>query len=348
MVYPRHLDSRYLRGLVVEWNKLNRDCLRGALLPPVFELTDAETKLGSWTPATRTITLSRRLVYREPWGTIVEVLKHEVAHQYVSEVLKAAVGETAHGPAFHDVCERFGIDSSASGMPEPNAADKRVHDRIAKLLALAASTNRHEAESAMAQARKLMLVHNIETTPSHYTWRHLGRPTKRVQQYERSLAGLLSKHFFVQVVWVHVFDAATDSWASVLEVCGTPGNVEMAEWVYRYLLDTADRLWLSEPLRGAANKQRFAAGIVRGFAAKLDESAKATTEAGLVWVGDPAVKEYLGKRYGRLRTITYQVRTGNLAFESGFAKGKDIVLHKPVGGSTGASGRLLTGTRGRE
>lgn len=346
MSYPRHLDGRYLGGLVAEWNRVNRQQLRLALHPPVFELTDSESKLGTWTAATRTITLSRKLVYGERWGTVIEVLKHEIAHQYVSEVLKAAVGEPAHGPAFHDVCSRFGIDATASGIPEPSPSDRRVHERIAKLLALAASTNRHEAESAMAHARKLMLIHNIDTVPAHYTWRHLGRPTRRVQQYERSLAGLLAKHFFVQVVWVQVFEASVNAWASVLEVCGTPGNVEMAEWVHRYLLETGDRLWLAEPTRGAANKHRFVAGVVRGFGTKLDEGAQATTDAGLVWIGDPAVKEYLGKRYGRLRTVTYQVRTANAAFASGFAKGKDIVLHKPVTVHSGGRGRLLSAAKG--
>ena len=347
MVYPRHLDARYLRGIVAEWSRVNRQQLRGALVAPVFELTDSEGRLGCWTANNRTIMLSRRLVYREPWGTVVEVLKHEIAHQYVSEVLKSADGETAHGRAFHEVCARFGIDSTAAGLPEPSAADKKVHERIAKLLALAGSTNQHEAEAAMAQARKLMLVHNIESVPSHYTWRHIGRPTRRVQQFDRFLAGILSKHFFVQVLWVQVFDASIDAWASVLEVCGTPGNVEMAAWVHQYLLDSANRFWLDEPSRGAANKAKFVAGVVRGFGVKLEESAKATTEAGLVWVGDPAIASFIGKRYGKLRTIHYSVRTSDPAFASGFAKGKHIVLHKPVTGKSGESGRMISGPKGR-
>jgi hypothetical protein len=274
---------------------------------------------------------------------VVEVLKHEIAHQYVSEVLKAAEGEPAHGPAFAEVCARFGIDASASGLPETSAAEQRVRDRVAKLLALAGSANRHEAESAMAAARKLMLIHNIDTVPSHYRWRHLGVPTRRVSQAERSLASLLGKHFFVQVVWIPVYDVHVDAWATVLEVCGTAANCDMAEYVYRYLHDTSDRLWALEPLRGAANKARFTAGIIRGFADKLDESSKASTEAGLIWLGDPAVKEYLHKRYSQLRTITYSVRTQNEAYASGFAKGRDIVLHRPVTGKAGGTGKLLTG-----
>ena len=42
---------------------------------------------------------------------MVEVLKHEMAHQYAHEILGAR-DESAHGEAFRTVCQRLGIDAS--------------------------------------------------------------------------------------------------------------------------------------------------------------------------------------------------------------------------------------------
>ncbi len=130
-----------------------------------IELSDAASRLGRWVPDVRTIEIARRLVLEQPWGVVVEVLKHEMAHQYVHEVL-GAVDESAHGPAFRDLCERLGIDASAAGMPAAAGTtdeDARVLERIARLLALAESANVNEAQAAMNAAQRLMLKHNLES-----------------------------------------------------------------------------------------------------------------------------------------------------------------------------------------
>ena len=87
-----------------------------------------------------------------------------MAHQYVHEVL-GKVDESAHGPAFRELCARLGIDAGAAGVPAagaPSADDARVLERIARLLALAESANVHEAQAAMNAAQRLMLKHNLE------------------------------------------------------------------------------------------------------------------------------------------------------------------------------------------
>ncbi|MGK4455780.1 SprT-like domain-containing protein, partial [Klebsiella pneumoniae] len=83
------------------------------LVAPQLALVSSKTRLASWHRETRTIEVSRGLVLKEPWRAVVEVLKHEMAHQYVHEVLRET-RETAHGPAFQATCKRLGIDASAS------------------------------------------------------------------------------------------------------------------------------------------------------------------------------------------------------------------------------------------
>src|SRR5687768_14795632 len=96
-----------LRELLEEWRRQNDLLFLGALRPPVVAYADAETRLGEWRPATRTMAISPVLVEEQPWGVVVEVLKHEMAHQYVSEVLQV-FDEPPHGPAFRRTCERYG------------------------------------------------------------------------------------------------------------------------------------------------------------------------------------------------------------------------------------------------
>jgi len=79
-------------------------------------------------------------------------LKHEMAHQFVHEVLGEQ--EAPHGPAFRATCARLGIDQRAGGLPQPaqSADQRRLLERVHKLLALAQSDNQHEAEAAAAAA----------------------------------------------------------------------------------------------------------------------------------------------------------------------------------------------------
>ena len=89
------LDAALLRELANTWAELAHNHFRGALRPPALELADTSTRLGAWHRATRTISLSRTLVYGQPWGKVSEVHKHELAHHYVDEE-KCIHDETAH------------------------------------------------------------------------------------------------------------------------------------------------------------------------------------------------------------------------------------------------------------
>jgi len=202
-------EAALVRELFATLKHLGQTHFKGALKPAQLLLRDAEGFLGRYLHETRSIELSRAFVHSAPWGSIVEVLKHELAHQFVLEVLREQ--EAPHGPAFRAVCERLGIDARASGLPEPgpNEESKRVLLRVHKLLALAESDNRHEAEAAAAAAQRLMLRHNLESPErsldTGYAYRHLGRITGRVSEWERRLGNLLSEHFFVEVIWVPAY-----------------------------------------------------------------------------------------------------------------------------------------------
>src|SRR6478672_11922333 len=90
------LETLAVRELALEWDAINRTHFRSTMLPPQIVLSASSVHLGRWTAATRTLELSRDLVLGKPWGTVVEVIKHEAAHQYVHERL-GILDEPAHG-----------------------------------------------------------------------------------------------------------------------------------------------------------------------------------------------------------------------------------------------------------
>jgi len=346
------LEAALLRELVATYHDLNHTFFRKRLKPAAIELSDAGSRLGRWMSEVRTIEIARRLVRDHAWGVVVEVLKHEMAHQFVYEVL-GRTDESAHGPAFQNLCELLGIDPSAAGMPAGDGKsdeDTKVLGRIAKLLALAESANVHEAQAAMSAAQRLMLKHNLESVGdprrAHaYGFRHLGKPTGRVTEAERLLGTILGSHFFVEVIWVPVYRAAEGKRGSVLEACGTPANLEMAAYVHAFLTHTAEQLWREHKrdkrIHGDRDRRTYIAGVMLGFLEKLKAQKVEHKEQGLVWVGDLDLTDFYRKRHPRIVQVRHTGSRRTEAHHHGREAGRKIVLNKPVGGGPSGGVKLL-------
>ena len=341
----RDLERRVLRELVIEWRYVNRVRFRDRLTPPTFELSDTETRLGCWSRETRTIELSRSLVQKQPWPLVVEVLKHEMAHQYVHEAL-GILDETAHGSSFLRVCRDLGIDASAKGLPRVyDEREQRLIDRVTKLLALAESPNQHEAEAAMVAAKRLLSQNQIEDafkqaqSQSDFSVRYLGKPNGRIFEAERLLAGILTGHFFVEAIWISAYRAEDDKRGSVLEICGRETSVSIAEYVHGYLLGTAERLWTEHKehlgIRSDRDRRTYLAGVMSGFASKLTREKKRMSEEGLVLVKDGQVEAYFRQRHPHVRNVRYDPHARPLSYYEGHAAGQQIHIRKPMGESGG-------------
>ena len=342
------IEGALLHQLQRTWDGINRERFHEAMRPPVLGLSDGDARLGSWRGASRTIEISRRLVREQPWGVVVEVLKHEMAHQYVDEVLNVR-DETAHGPAFREICARLGIDAAASGAVAAESRDEwRVMARITKLLALADSPNTHEAQAAMNAAHRLMLKHNLGALGSEVSYgvRYVGEPRARTGAAEKILAGILVNHFFVRAIWVPVYIPFDLRQGHQLELCGTPANLDIAAYVHAYVLETAERSWREHRrLRGIGgdrDRRRYVAGLMMGFADQLRTQTAVCAEEGLVWVGDPGLEDWVGRRFPRLRRTATRVVTDD-AWAHGREAGRHLVLRKPVTANPTRRGRLLGG-----
>ena len=281
-------ENALVRELMVWWRQYNAALFEDALRPPVLALEDTERQLGRW-GAARTLALSRQMVAQQPWGVVLEVLKHEMVHQYCDEVL-GVEDEGPHGPTFKALCARLGIDGRAVGTPvaPEDPARLRILRRIQRLLALADSPEQHEAQAAMNAAQKLMLKHNLEAAggahPLDYGVRWLGSPSQRLQAWQRILGGILAEHFFVRGVWVWSFDVARGARGRVLEISGTPSNLEIAAYVYDFRPDGGG--WEHKAAHGIRHnrlRRRFLSGVMVGFHEKLQGQQANNREEGLVW-----------------------------------------------------------------
>jgi len=344
------LEAALVRELATEHAWINRVRFGSRLRLPVITLSDAATRHGRWVGATRTLELARALVLERVWPEVIGVLEHEMAHQFVDEVLRIR-DQTAHGEAFRQVCTERGIDARAGGAPVASAEATeidRVLDRIRKLLALAGSPNQHEAEIAMKKAHELMLRHNIEAARAQaereFEVRHLGDPHKRRSRVESDIMILLAESFFVKVIRLPVYLPRTGRRGAVHEISGTRPNVEMAAHVYAFLLATAERLWRANRgdarVRSGRDRLSYQSGVVRGFREKLGVERTELRGTGLVWRGDAKLDDFYRARHPRITTRRTSIRLDG-AHAAGREAGRTVVLHRPVESAGAGPTRLL-------
>lgn len=343
------LRALCLRRLADAWRDLNWRHLREALRPPSLALHRGQRRWGAWDAERRLITISERQVLCYTWESVLETLKHEMAHQWVSEGPRAAPGdEPPHGPAFRAACLLLGCDPAASGdggvplfRPGGAGAGEEQQDarlrRIQKLLALAdGNPDEHEARAAFARARELMLRMNLEAPPGRqgYAWRHLGRSTGRVPHHRYVIAGILQDFYFVQCIWVDSYDPRTGVRGHVLEVLGARENVAMADYVHECLLRQCEALWAAfkreQRIGDRRAKRQYLDGVLAGFRRQLARTSSESEAHGLVWVGDPALSAWVRARYPRTtRSRLEGVQSGDVR-RHGVQAGEQLRLHRPV------------------
>jgi hypothetical protein len=225
-----------------------------------------------------------------------------------------------------------------------------VLERIRKLLALAGSANRHEAEGAMQRAHELMLRHNIEaaaaTEARAFEVRHLGDPLRRISGVEAAILALLSDCFFVRVIRIPVYLPREGKRGNVHELSGTRANLELAVHVYEFLLATAERLWRENRtdarVRSGRDRIAYQSGVIRGFHDKLKLERATLAGTGLVWRGDAGLDEHYRRRHPRTHSSSRRTRVGG-AHHAGREAGHKVVLHRPVADGPSAARRLLRG-----
>jgi hypothetical protein len=347
-----------LHALMMEWMITNEQLFDNALSPPGIALSDAEETLGMWHSNIRVISIQRDLIRKAKWVQVTDVLRHEMAHQYVDEVLRITQ-EPPHGPTFRRVCAARGIDGRGTVRVELSDEAQRLLKRIERLLALAQSENEHEATLAATQAQALITRYHLSiggAPPSKdhdaradaLGARQLGAPKGRHFEYEYAIAHLLRDHFFVECMWIQAFCVETLKVGRALEVCGRHEDLEISEYVYYFLTAQLERSWAAHAksvgARGLRERLSYQLGVVRGFHSKLDaqreellraeerardtDATRPPSPQALMLIGAQEVAEFFERRNPN---ITY--RSGgdwrpSDEYSAGLSEGRALTLRK--------------------
>ncbi len=344
------LQLAWTRKLGQWWAHYNQEYLGGALRPPLFRLGQGERQLGLWEADLRRLTIGLQHLWERPWLEVMETLRHEMAHQYAHEVLGAG-HEAAHGPAFRQACQLLRCSPAASqGPDEGQAEDERVLRVLKKVLSLAGSPNEHEAQAAVNKARRLLLQYNLDVVElDHergFACRSLGPVKARHASHEMWLPMILHEFFFVEVLWSPTYQPQTNREGTVLQIYGTPANLDMAEYVYAFLSGLLVQLWSAykerQGLRGERQRQSYWVGVLQGVHGALSEQEERihTTRA-LVWKGDPRLQEYYRYLNPRVRVRRGGGVAATPAYQDGVAEGKQVRIHRPLHERRENAGGLL-------
>ncbi len=340
-----------------------------SLQPPAFTITESKTQYGSWWPSYREIRISSVLIRWHSWDVTLQVLKHEIAHQICSEIFHNDNG--GHGEDFIKACNMIGLPSpfrhshgdlpQKIDMPGDERTSCRIIEKIRKLLALAGSSNVHEARLAMETAGRLLKKHNLNKIreQEEYIYAIINGKRKRIEQYQRRIIMILTKFFFVKALYSSMYDPLANETYKTFEIYGRKENVEIAEYCYYFLENKLPLLWRRNRLDHRGNiriaKKSYYLGLLQGFHDRLlaqevstgkgDKgipSSQLLTDSELMIADDLRLQHFIHARYPRLsKRSTPGVKIYRDIFDTGVKTGRDLIFHKGIEADHGNEGKVL-------
>lgn len=336
---------------------------KSKLKPPLVTIVEHTSFWGRWDPLLRCIEISEQLILTHGWDTVRNVLKHEMAHQVVSEVF--GHDDATHGKSFQKACDLLGLPApfrSATGdLPQESSTDRKpppaLLRKVEALLSLAQSDNQNEAKLAMQKAQVLLQKHHLKELPHRnvddYNYIIIETHKKKINAYQSRICSLLTQHYLVDIVISELYDAPAMNLYKTIEILGTKENTAIAEYVYHYLIRTCEQLWKSHKKTHPTHaklKRSFVLGLLEGFEQQLSTAKESTLNSNndskaLMQLHTEQLKHYVNFRFPKLRQRgRSQSRFDHESFESGRKQGKNIVIRKGVTASGKALRRLLPGS----
>ena len=319
------------------------------LTTPIIRIAELQSAWGLWQSQPRMITIARRLITDYPWNTVIEVLKHEMAHQMVSEIHQR--NDEQHGALFKSCCRQLGMATwsmqaeielgarvFASEGEASEIGNNPVLRRVKKLLALGSSSEEHEAKLAMQRVREICDRHNLKSLPEaddQYIMQILNQHKKRLSREQLAICGLLTSNFAVNVICSSLYSATDNTTYRTIELFGRAADVKIAEYVYFFLLQQINALWAKNrtklPPRARRSKSSFGEGLLAGFAQTLarrqDETAQ-QAQALMVQLQVQAVS-FSKTRCPRVRSVSVAgLRHRQDSYTSGYREGRKLKLNE--------------------
>lgn len=335
---------------------------------PIFEITNSNKEFGAWCQATGTLRLSRHLIENYSWSVTLQVLKHEMAHQLCSSMLR---GRKPHDENFQQACEKLGVlpeyrragscpvelvEEAVAGSVATEKG-RRCIARVKKLLALAESSNEHEAALAMQKANELMEKNHIQSLGTDkgqsFGYTIIDRKRKRIERYQRQICKILRDFFLVRVVLSTLYDPQRDDTYKTIELLGSRENVAIGEYCYHFLENRLALLWSRNRGRfdGSTRieKNSYYLGVLHGFYKKLEVQKRGRRKAGmepqldaLVVTEQQRLDEYVAIRFPRLKKVASRAaKLYRNTYHEGVEAGKSISLAEGLTPTEQVGGNLL-------
>ncbi|KAB8033392.1 DUF2786 domain-containing protein [Fluviispira multicolorata] len=330
------------------------------LKKPLILIEDLKNTWGNWNSHSKIITLSILLIEEYPWDVVIGVLKHEIAHQIVTDIF---CSNDKHGSDFQRACEMIGVSKEFCKCTldienkilhfrnEKNCnEDENVLRKLEKLLNLAQSANENEALLAMEKVQDLYSKYNVkriqEGQKSEYYSLVVNFNKKKAPSTYVYIASLLQQHYFVNVIFSDLYDPLADESFKTLEILGTRHNVLMAEYVFYFLIERIESLWKNyqkEKNVTGRHKMSYQKGLLVGFQDKLNllqkDKLKKKKEnnidqeniTSLILLEDKKLQDFTKKMFPRIvkkDSSTNKVFTEH--YDKGKKEGEKIILNKAV------------------
>ena len=375
------LERGIIEKLNYEWKSIHRDIvirnknLAERITLPVIVLTDMKACLGQWVPKYMEIRLSRQLVLNGRWDSVCEVLRHEMAHQ-LAATFPEYKNQPPHGKIFVECCKAVNANPKASGSYETleqrvfgnkeNENDKIII-KVKKLMNLASSDNGHEAEAAAAKAGEFIRRYNIDLMEQdgkrNFESIIITDTVLKRSQAQILTASILKSFYFVTPIWISTYVPEKDKMGKDLEISGTLTNLKIADYVFHYVLQYAEKSWRKYKLKnpGCRSRSGYMTGIVNGFREKLEEQQASSITNQYeqsdrnrydrhngfcntpVVIEDRQLVKYWNERYPSVVTArTYYSSTSISAYNSGKSRGKKLTISKGISKEHGNCGKLIS------
>lgn len=214
--------------------------------------------------------------------------------------------------------------------------DQKIIEKIRKCLALAQSSEPHEAAAAMRQAQKLMAAHGVtaegiadadigEESANTYT-------ISKLRRWETTLAGIMSRAFGCKVIFARGYGRRLGT----LTFIGIKHQAQLAKYtwevLYRQILkDRAAYLKVNGNGIRAMDTQRgddFCLGYALALDKKVSEFANEPKIQALI---DARTRKHTGNNEQKVQAKDKGKQVGAAYFD-GREKAADAQLHRPMEG----------------
>ncbi|MCP3944887.1 MAG: DUF2786 domain-containing protein [Desulfobacteraceae bacterium] len=342
------------------------------LVTPIINISSGEKLLGWWCSETKTLSISSYLIKTEVWDIVLEVLKHEMAHQYVSEFYDNA---DVHGKYFKLACKKICVhpafvtgdmdyDKKLQAFKGELPVDaQKMLQKVEKLMALGQSSNEAEAQAASRKANYLLNKYNLQrinigNDDPNIKYLTICHRKKRIESIQRAFLSVLRDYYYVNCLTSYTYHAQDDMTYKSIVLIGKKEALIVAEYVYLFLLDTAKTLWQDfKKKNGVKNNEKISFDM--GFTAGIKDNHKLMFEnSGIKVNGDiclpvKVVRALMGQNheenrkeehrlFPKLKSVRYgRHQASSDAFKEGFEKGKTTHIKKGVTScKTGIAGLL--------